>query len=850
MGGISNLNPSVYLIDATAFCYRAFYALKGLSTSYGLPTNAIYGFTNMLNKILKEKKPPYLAICFDVSRKTFRQEKYAEYKVNRPAMPDGLAMQLPFIRQIIDAYGLARFEIEGFEADDIIATIVEKLKDKKVYIIIVSSDKDILQLVSDRVNVFSPYKDKGMLYSKREVLQRYGVEPERIIDILALMGDDTDNIPGVPGIGEKTASQLIRDFKDLDNLISNIKSIESASLRETIKNNLKIIELNRQLLKLNREVPISFDLEDLKVKQPDYIKLYSIFEKLEFRRLLKDLPLESNLNFDKEDSRKIDLEELKKIIKDELIVFCDYDNRKVILYTDFKRYSSVSIEEAKDILESSHIKKIGYDLKKMKHFLKTKGVILNNLYFDVMIAGYLLDPSQHDYTLESLSFRYLSVILKQTDGLLSAQLILKLYLLFKEELEKKSLDELFYHIEMPLVSVLIEMEENGIKFDEAILKELSSDTELNLKNLKDKIFSEAGCEFNLNSPKQLRQILFDKLKLTQIKKKRSGPSTDEEVLRALSDKHKLPSLILEYRQLVKLKSSYLEPFLEKIEPASKKIYPNFSQVSTETGRLACSHPNLQNLPIKTEISRLVRKAVIPSSFDNWLICADYSQIELRILAHLSEDPLLVKSFKEDRDIHKFTASLLYGIEEKEVTEEMRDLAKRVNFGIIYGLTSYGLAKDLGISQEDAQRFIDDYFLRYPKVRDFINNQIEKAKNDGFVTTLFGRRRYLAHIHSSQESLRSLAQRQAINTVVQGTAADLIKKAMIGIQQAFKKQNLKTKMILQIHDELLFDVPAQELETIIPLIKDNMENIYKFIVPIKVVIKKGKNWLQMEEVVFS
>jgi len=839
---------TVYLIDATAFCYRAFYALKGLSTSWGQPTNAIYGFTNMLNKILKENHPQYLAVCFDVSRKTFRQERYSAYKINRPAMPDALSIQLPFIREIIDAYGLARFEVEGFEADDIIATIVDKLKSKDVSIVIISSDKDILQLVDEKIKVFSPYKDEGKIYSKKEVLQRYGVEPEKIIDILALMGDDTDNIPGISGIGEKTAAFLIKEFKSLDNLIKNIDKVEPPNIMQSIKENLEVIELNRQLLKLNRDVPLKIELEDLRVKEPDYIRLYSIFKKLEFKRLLKDLPLKVDLDFQKEEFIKVDLKELKNFIKDELLIYCNYQSDEILLASPSKRFSSVLIEEAKRFLEEESIKKIGYDLKRTAHFLREKGVKLNNLYFDIMIAGYLLDPSGQDYSLDNLSFKYLSLILKQPDSILSLQSILKLYFLFKDELEKKSLDKLFYELEMPITSVLIDIEENGIKFDEEVLRELSSDVELKLNNLKNKIFLEVGSEFNLNSPQQLRQILFDKLKLPTLKKKRTGPSTDEEVLRMLSEKHKIPALILEYRQLMKLKSTYLEPFLEKLDPLSKKIYPNFSQVSAETGRIFCSHPNLQNLPIKSEVSRLVRKAVVPDN--SWLICADYSQIELRVLAHLSNDPLLVKSFNEDKDIHKFTASLLYGIEEKEVTEEMRDLAKRVNFGIIYGLTAYGLSKDLGISQEEAQRFIDEYFLRYPKVKEFIDKQIEKVKKDGFVTTLFGRRRYLPHIHSSQENLRSLAQRQAINTVVQGTAADLIKKAMVAIQNDFKKYNLKTKMILQIHDELLFDVEEKEMKTVIPLIKEDMENIYKFIIPIKVVIKKGKNWLQMEEVVFS
>ncbi|MCM8791563.1 MAG: DNA polymerase I [Candidatus Omnitrophica bacterium] len=841
--------PSVYLVDATAFCYRAFYALKGLTTSYGQPTNAVYGFTNMLNKLLKENSPSYLAVCFDVSRKTFRQEKYSEYKITRPPMPEGLISQLPFIREIVDAYQLCRFEIEGFEADDIIATLVERLKNKDLSVVIVSSDKDVLQLIEEKVIVFNPYKDRGIFYSKEKVLKQYGVMPERIIDILALMGDDTDNILGVPGIGEKTAYRLIKEFKNLSNLIDNINRIEPVSIRESIKKNLKIIELNRQLLELNRKVPIKFNLDDLRVKEPNYLKLYTIFNKLEFRSFLKDLPIKDNINLFKiEGVVNVALKDLIDSIGDELVVIGDYDNSKILLYTKSKKFSWVTLSEAKAILEDNRIKKIGYDLKTLAHFLNLEGVKINNLYFDIMVASYLLEPSEQDYSLESIVFRYFSIILKQPNKEIFAELVLRLYLLFKEELTKRSLDELFYSMEMPLIEVLIEMEENGIKFDKDILKELSCKVELTLKDIKEQIFLNSGEEFNLNSPKQLRRILFEKLNLPVIKRTRSGPSTDEEVLRVLADRHKLASLILDYRQLIKLKSTYLEPLISKIDSRTHKIHAHFSQISTETGRLSCSHPNLQNLPIKSEIARAVRKAVIPDSLDeNWLVCADYSQIELRILAHLSEDPLLVKSFQEDRDIHKFTASLLYGIKQEEVTEQMRDTAKRVNFGIIYGLSAYGLSKDLRISQEEAESFIEAYFLRYPKVKEFIKRQIEKTKEDGFVTTIFGRRRYLPHIHSSQQHLCNLAHRQAINTVIQGTAADLIKLAMISISQAIKRHKLFAKMLLQIHDELLFDINEKDLEQCIALIKDKMENIYKFIVPIKTVIKKGKNWLQMQEV---
>ena len=840
------LNPEVYLIDATAFCYRAFYALKNLSTSSGQPTNAIYGFVNMLNKILKEYKPGYLAVCFDVSRKTFRQEKFSDYKIQRPAMPDALSSQIPFIKQIIQAYRIACFEKEGFEADDLIATFVKRLKDKAFSIIIVSSDKDVLQLVDEKVRVFSPYKDGGKFYSKDEVTKRFGVEPNRIIDVLSLIGDVTDNLPGVAGIGEKTAASLIQKFKSLDNLIENIDKIESPTLIQAIKNNLEIIEMNRQLIKLREDVDLNFGLEDLQVKEPDYVQLYRIFKELEFKRLLKELPIKDDVLIKFEDAEEMQLQDLKGV--NELIVALDYLRGEVLFYTCEKKFfTTCKLEEIKDILEDPTVRKIGYDLKRIMRFLLDYQIELASPYFDVMVAAYLLEPSQADYSLEAIAFRYLSLILKEPALLTCGELILKLYDILKKELDDKSLRELFYNVEMPLVEVLATMEKNGIKLDENTLAELSLQTDSKLENIKKEIFSYTEMEFNLNSPKQLREILFGKLKLPIIKKTKTGPSTDEEVLRALSEKHRFPLLLLEYRQLMKLKSTYIEPFLNLLQTSKGKIHAYFSQVSTETGRLACSHPNLQNLPVKTEVGRLIRKAIVSFKQDSWLVSADYSQIELRILAHFSQDPLLLELFHKDCDVHKITASSLYGIDEKDVDEKMRDVAKRINFGIIYGLSPYGLAQELGISFEEAEAFISAYFLRYPKVKEFIQNQIELAQKNGFVSTLLGRRRFIFNINSPNPNLRNLAYRQVINTPIQGTAADLIKAAMIRIHRIVKELRLKVSLILQIHDELLFDVEEKDLTAAIPLIKENMENILKFSVPIKTVIKRGKNWLEMEEV---
>ncbi|MCM8799395.1 MAG: DNA polymerase I, partial [Candidatus Omnitrophica bacterium] len=499
------------------------------------------------------------------------------------------------------------------------------------------------------------------------------------------------------------------------------------------------------------------------------------------------------------------------------------------------------------ILEDPEIKKIGYDLKTLFNFSKSKGIEIKFPYFDIMVASYLVEPSRNDYSLQSLVWDYLSLAIKEPQPLVTLSLYLKLKNILEEKLKLASLEELFYSVEMPFVKVLAEMEEVGVKVDEPFLKEILKDVDLKLSSLREKIFSQVGKEFNLNSCQQLREVLFKDLGLEVIKRTKTGPSTDEEVLVQLANKHTIPKLLLEYRQLIKLKSNYLDGLLELINPITKRIHASFSQISTETGRISSSHPNLQNIPVKTEIGRLIRKAVVAAGPKEWLVSADYSQIELRVLAHLSQDESLIKAFKEDRDIHRSTASLLYGIEEDKITEQMRDFAKRINFGIIYGLSPYGLAQELNISIEEATTFIENYFLRYPKVKRFIQEQIEKAQSQGFVTTLLGRRRYLEHIRSNNPSMQNLAKRQAINTPIQGTAADLIKKAMIQIYDEFKKRDLKAKMILQIHDELLFEIDSSSLGESILLIKDKMENVLKFDVPIKVLIKKGKNWLEMEDV---
>ena len=840
-------DKKLFLIDATAFCYRAFYALSGLATAAGQPTNAVYGFLNIFNKILKEQEPDYLICCFDVSRDTFRLEKFPQYKMQRPAMPDALSSQIPIIKEIITAYGIPIFERKGFEADDIIAELARKAAAKKLRVTIVSSDKDILQLVDSRISVFNPYKDNGVFYDAQKVKQYFGVAPKMTVDVIALMGDAADNIPGVPGVGEKTALKLISEFGSLDKLLKNIAKVKPEKIKEAISGHLERIRLNKELISLHEQVGMDLDLKKAKIGAPDYRQLSMIFKKLEFKKLLKNLPdmadeaVEVKLH-------SYDSVELKDLLKhtDELVLYGAKREDLFFAIKDKLFSGQSAAEELAAAISNNRIKKVGHDLKKLKTSLFREGLILNGLDFDIMIAAYLLNPSRSSYALTDLALENLGEFIRDEsletkNGL---ALVVKLKPVLRKALEEKGLLQLFVELEMPLVSVLAQMEQDGIKLDLGLLKSLSCDIEKRLIKLIADIYEVSGTQFNINSPKQLGQVLFEKLGLPVIKKTKTGFSTDEEVLKRLSDKHALPVILLEYRQLTKLKNTYIDALPKLINPETNRVHTSFNQTTTETGRLSSSNPNLQNIPIKTEIGAKIRQAIIASGKDNCLLSCDYSQIELRVLAHLCGDKTLVEAFHNNQDVHRLTASLIYKVSERDVVDNMREVAKRVNFGIIYGQSAYGLGKDLGIFVNQAQDFIDAYFLRYPKVRDFIDTQINKARTEGFVTTLMGRRRYIPEINSKNVSIRQFAERQAVNTPIQGTASDLIKLAMVKISEQIKDSGLKSKMILQIHDELVFDLPVAELGILTRLVKERMEQVRKLDVPIKIDMKTGKNWLDM------
>lgn len=841
---------SLFLIDATAFCYRAFYALSNLSTSAGQATNAIYGFINILNKILKEHTPDYLVCCFDLSRETFRQKKFAQYKMQRPEMPEGLVSQIPIIKEVVAAYGIPIFEKEGFEADDLIAQLAGKASLRSLAVTIVSSDKDILQLVSKYISVFSPNKDGGVLYDLAKVKERFGVAPELVVDIIALMGDAADNIPGVPGVGDKTAQKLVKEFGSLDKLIKNISKVKPEKVKKMILEYSQRIKLNKELIRLDQEVDVELDLKKAKTGQPNYAQLASIFKRLEFKKLLGELPEAA----DKPHPTYLSAcnqSELAVLLKhcDEITIYGSTPEDLIFAIKD-KFFSGKLLQpQLREAISDLRIKKTGYDLKKLKVALFREGLILNGSDFDIMIAAYLLNPSRSSYALEDLALENLGEFIRQ--GSLESKealaLICRLKPMLQKALEEKDLSKLFSDLEMPLVSILATMEQDGIKLNLELLKNLSHDLEHRLIKLISDIYAASGTQFNINSPKQLGQVLFVKLGLPIIKKTKTGPSTDEEVLRRLTDKHTLPVLLLEYRQLTKLKNTYVDALPKLVDSSSGRVHTSFNQTGTETGRLSSSNPNLQNIPIKTDIGAKIRQAIITSGKDNCLLSCDYSQIELRVLAHLSGDHTLIEAFNNNQDVHRLTASLIYNLPESKVEEQMREVAKRVNFGIIYGQSAYGLSKDLNISVNQAQDFIDAYFLRYPKVKEYIDTQIKKAQTEGFVTTLLGRRRYIPEINNKNMGVRQFAQRQAVNTPIQGTASDLIKLAMIKIGAQIKGKNLKARMILQIHDELVFDLPISELSILTGIVKDEMENVMKLDVPIKIDMKKGANWLEMSAI---
>jgi DNA polymerase-1 len=883
-------HPRLFIIDGNSFCYRAYYAIRSLTTSKGFPTNAIYGFITMLNKLVNSESPDYLAVSFDLKGPTFRHEKFADYKVHRKPMPQELVAQMPVIKDVLRAYNIPIYEKQGFEADDIIGTIATKAEGEGIETYIVTGDKDALQLVSQHIKVYSTHKE-GLVYDTKAVKKRYGIAPDAVVDLMALMGDSSDNVPGVPGIGEKTAISLITEYKTLENLLDNIDTLKSQAKKKMIMQNIDSARLSRELATIDRYVDIDIDFDDMRASQPDEEKLLGLFKKLEFKKLTEQFTPKKEFDGDyKVIATKKEFEELADNLKKHKEWALDFETTGTdpmqcsivgisfcwkaakAFYISFVKSSGTFsdkkyiLERLKHIFEDEKIKKVGQNIKYEKLILKKLGIELKGISFDTMIASYLLNPSKLNHNLSDISFEYLGYTMTPIEELLGkgrtkitmadvpiadisryccqdSDATFRLKSVLEADLKKKGLYELFGDIEIPLIGVLSDMEFTGVAINTGFLSTMSKEMAKQLDAITKSIYKQAGCEFNVNSPKQLSEVLFTKLKLPVVKRTKTGISTDVEVLRKLALDHQLPKAILEYRELAKLKSTYVDALPQLVNPDTSRLHTSFNQTVTATGRLSSSEPNLQNIPIKTDIGRKIRKAFVSSLADGIVLSADYSQIELRILAHLSGDSNLIDAFNRDIDIHNHTASLIFDCSEDEVDEKMRAQAKTVNFGIVYGMSPYGLSKELGITPDMAKSFIDAYFIRYPKVNEYIKKQIEFAKDKGYVLTMLKRRRYIPEIRSENQNIRMFAERTAINTPIQGTAADIIKIAMIDIDSKLKRKKLKAKMVLQVHDELVFDLPKEELDAVSDIVRKGMEEVVKLKVPIKVNISSAKNWME-------
>ena len=829
---------TLYLVDGTSLCYRSFFAVK-LSTSAGFPTGAVYGFYRTLKKMLSKHNPTHMGICFDVSRKTFRQEKFKEYKIQRPPSPDGLKAQMPLVKELIDALGIKSVEKEGFEADDLIAAFSAKAIDDDLSVVIVTSDKDLYQLLaSDKVSIYDASKDK--LINRDIFIKDNGFSPELIVDFLSIAGDATDNIPGAKGIGKVGATKLIKEFGTVENIFKNLDKVGDKT-KDMLTKSKKDILLSKELVQLYHP-KTSLGWRDLKIVEPDSEKIYKMFSELEFRGLLKDIPAPS-LDIGVVVGNSAPKDRLDKICEEGLVFFIEdkdifiFDNAKKCIYKE-------NLNKAGGILKNKDVTKITYGLK--EQLINNANINIEGRAFDVKIAAYLLDSALGDLSLGSLASNYLGKHLTQVPAKLSPYFIYNLYKIFVTKLKEEGLSKLFNEVEMPLVGVLADMKTCGVKVRAQTLDKLFKEVEKKANKARDDVFKISGREFNLNSPKQLGVILFDELGIKPLKKTKTGYSTNEEVLERLSIDHEIATHILDYRHLNKLKTTYILPLVDEVKINKGTLHTNFNQTVTQTGRLSSSSPNLQSIPAKGEFSSGLRQAFIPSEPDGYILSGDYSQIELRILAHLCDDEELTKAFKEDLDIHKSTASLLFGIEPKKVSDFQRKVAKKVNFGIIYGMSAYGLSKELKITPLEAQNFIDDYFSRFPKVKKYIDKISASAKDKGYVETILGRRRRLPDINSSNIQLQEFSRRQAINAPVQGSCADLIKIAMVRISKDLKDHKLKTKLTIQIHDELIFDVAPNELEEASKLIQRDMEQAFGLSVPVKVNLEAGKNWGQMRK----
>ena len=853
------MSERFFILDGPGFLFRAYHALPFLSTSRGVPSHAVFGMSTMLWKLLREDTPDYFAVAWDPPGPTFREEKFAAYKETRAPTPDDLRSQIPYVKALFEALRLPVLEVPGFEADDVLGTVVERTRDLPIELVLVTSDKDMLQLVSPRVRVFSTTGRGGdrVVFDEAAVKAKWGVEPAQIPDILALMGDSIDNIPGVPGVGEKTAAKLIGQFGGVERLYENL-SLVPGKLRETLAANRKQALLSRELATVSTRVPIAVDLETFRRRDPDWDRLRALWTEMEFHTLLRQVPAPAAAEASVGDAVTLaDSAALAEYLAhvpagDPLAIESvgeggppDPTITAIGLYHPAAGAARVALGAPADergralVAALSGRTLIGHDAKALAEWWLARGGTPPPGE-DTAVVAYLLNPARTNYKLEEVC----AELLGEGPGIAPpgtrAKWIWDLWAMAPRALAEVGLASLYEDVERPLIGVLAEMERHGIRIDQVRLGEFSRELEVHLERTTREIFGLAGEEFNIGSPKQLAYILFEKLKLPPVKKTKTGYSTDADVLEQLALGHELPARIIEHRTLAKLKSTYADALPMLVNPTTGRLHTSFNQLVAATGRLSSSTPNLQNIPVRTELGRRIRAAFVPDP--GWrFVAADYSQIELRILAHVSGEESLIEAFRRGEDIHARTASEVFGIALDAVTPEQRDIAKTTNFSVIYGVTAFGLSRGLDISPKQAQEFLDRFFARHPKVKAYLGRTVAEGRERGFVATLLGRRRYLPELRSGNPNLRGFGERMATNAPIQGTAADLVKIAMVRMARELRAHRLESRMLLQVHDELLFEAPAAEVGRLQALATEVMESALTLDVPLKVDVKVGDDW---------
>ncbi len=916
-----------FILDGTALAYRAYFAMIShpLVNSRGENTSAIFGFANYLMKIIGDERPDYLVAVFDTAEPTFRHKEYPEYKATREKMPEEMAAQLGSIKKMLNAFGVPTVEQPGYEADDVIGTLARLAAKEGIGVFMVTGDKDFMQLITPKVKMYRPGRS-GMeleIVDEKGVEKKFGVKPSQVIDVLALTGDAVDNVPGIKGIGEKTAIPLIQKYGTVEKVLANAEKVDKPALREKLRNGKDMALLSKWLVTIKTDVPLGVDFHSLKEKSANHDEIARLFNEFEFKSLIRkaqqivspataetaDMPLqEEHASSDYETIKTVkhnyrlitDPDELAKLaeklthaevvsmdtettsvdalaanlvgisfsIKPREAYYVNIADEGGDLFSDAGAARGVSVKDAvrllKPVFESAKIRKVGQNLKYDMLVLSNYGIRTRGVDFDSMVAAYVLNPdSQHN--LDALSREHLGYVPVPIEELIGkgknqknmrevspelvaeysgedADVALQLTDVLRKKLEKSNLLELCMKMEFPLIEVLTEVERTGVRIDTAILGQISKELERMIEKLAEDIHREAGEEFNINSPKQLGEILFNKMGLPSAKKTKTGFSTDVFVLEELSAQHPIAADILSYRKLSKLKSTYVDALPALINPRTGRVHTSFNQAVAATGRLSSSDPNLQNIPIRGEIGKEIRKAFVPGEKGWVMMSADYSQIELRVMAHICRDEGLMEAFRKNEDIHRTTASKVFGVSPDKVTPDMRRKAKEVNFGLLYGIGPYGLKIRLGISQGEAKEVIDTYFRRFPRVREYIDGTLDFARRNGYVETLLGRRRYLSNINSKNSAVRMAEERQAINMPIQGTAADMIKLAMVSIFSKLETEKMKSRMILQVHDELVFEAPKDELKTLEVLVREEMKNALKLSVPVEVEVGVGPNWL--------